>query len=338
MKNILLYVFVLFGLGLSAQTVTCPADTDLGTYDCFNINDLPDLPGNIDEAMAEPYNIEISGATESTRITSEDSGTVFYCVGDDREITREVIVYEDLDFDFTYDVGEEIASCFYTITTVPDTECPIFDFIPPNDEVFECGVDIGDLSITGIATMTDNCPILNLSESVFYADAVSGTPCERIIQRSWEAVDACGSTTGLCERNILSVEQRFTVVDTQPPTFTPPPDVSLDCGTDPSTADTGNILDALDLCTGTTVESILNPTPEVTGCTSVYTKIWNVSDDCGNSAIHNQLITINCGCDGQITVYMSPEGIAYDAPEGGNVVDVTNGTLTEGECGGCDQP
>lgn len=338
MKNILLYVFVLFSFGLSAQTVTCPPDTDLGVFDCTVIGDVPDVPNSVEEAEMPPYDIQISDATESTRIDWDDSGNIFFCETDPREVTRIITIYNDTDFSFTYDpvIDEVIGTCTYTITTIPDLETPIFT--APIDYIANCvdgyEANVGDVS----ATVSDNCPTntADRQADAFFADAIAEGGCNGslIVTRSWTAVDACGNTSEPQTQTIV-------VEDVTGPEFTVPEDVTLPCGTDPSTADTGDVTDAIDLCDDSEIEVNGIIVPDLTivdGCTTIYTKSWGAVDDCGNPTVKSQLITISCGCDGQITVYMSPEGIAYDAPEGGNVVDVTNGTLTEGQCGGCDQP
>jgi len=107
-------VCCLFCLTTNAQTVTCPSNLDLGSFDCNTIGTVPSQVNSIEAAMAD-YGIEITGALPETGVTTIDSDIVFYCESDAREVTREVIVYNDANFDFQYNPGEEVAICTFTI-------------------------------------------------------------------------------------------------------------------------------------------------------------------------------------------------------------------------------
>lgn len=112
-----------------STSIVCPENTFLGVYDCNNIADVPEQPFQIGEAMAPLYNIQIEGDLPiSTRVTTQDDNIIFYCESDARIVNQEVIIYEDVNINFVYDVGEEIGSCNYTVET---KRSPIPDFMAP---------------------------------------------------------------------------------------------------------------------------------------------------------------------------------------------------------------
>jgi len=132
---------------VKAQTVVCPADTDLGTYDCTNFDDLPNQGVIIGGIIGPPYNIQVTGSSPATSVTTIDSDLIFYCESNAREITRSVIVYNDNNFNFVYDTGEEVGICDFTISTIADDNGPVFTV--PQGIALPCGSDPLDNSIAG---------------------------------------------------------------------------------------------------------------------------------------------------------------------------------------------
>jgi len=276
-----------------SQTITCPSSTNLGTYDCTNIEDVP-LPVNmIEEAMAAPYNISISGISDATRVITQDSGTIFYCNDDDRMITRTIIIYNDNNFNFVYDPGEEVGMCDFQISTEPDVTAPTFT--APTAATTTCALGY-DPNTTGDITVVvdDACPVANVSDYVFFADAVADGSClgELIVTRSWTAVDPCGNTSE-------PQTQMIVVMDDEGPVFTVPADVTIDCGDDPNDlALTGTVTDAMDECdpSDILVNGIIIPdlTMENTPCpgSTTYTKRWGAVDNCGNPTTADQTIVV----------------------------------------------
>jgi len=300
LKTFLAFVVCCFiSLSGFSQTVSCPPITGLGTFDCTTIgvdfSEVPDSPSTPEEAMAAPYNIGIDGVTSTTRVHVEDSGSIFYCEENDRVVTRMITIYDDANFNFIYDAGEEIADCNFTINTVADVIAP--QFAAPSEFIANC-VDGYDPDVAGDVTVVsdDECPVYNVSEYVFFADAVADGRCmgELIVTRSWTAVDPCGNTSE-------PQTQMIVVMDTEGPVFTVPPDIELDCSVtlddlnaDPSL--TGMVTDAMDLCDPSeiTVNSVIIPDliQENTPCpgATTYTKRWAAIDDCGNPTTLDQMI------------------------------------------------
>lgn len=126
--------------------------------------------------------------------------------------------------------------------TVVDNEAPTFT-VPANVTI-ECSDDPDDLTITGnVTNVEDNC---DPNPVASYTDVENLTGCggyTGTITRTWTVTDGCGNAT--------SQTQIITVVDTTPPTFTTPADVTIECEDDPNDLDlTGNVTDAMDNCTG----------------------------------------------------------------------------------------
>lgn len=295
---IAVFLSIFFSASAIAQSdVTCPVVTDLGIFDCSTIDNVPAPPNNIEEAAAAPYNLVVTNTTASTRVDSDDSGSIFYCTTDARSITRTVRVYEDTNFDFSYTEGEPSTTCTYTISTTEDTTPPVFT-APPSIEL-SCDVDISDESVTGLIVTIDdeNCPVNDISDYTFYADAITeNSPCSgsSVIVRSWTAVDPCGNTSE-------PQTQTITLTDAVGPEFTVPDDVTLDCGADVTDLTlTGDVTDESDNCDGSSNLDAqfadAETTTETVDCTEITTILrkWGLVDACQNPTVKDQIITIRC--------------------------------------------
>jgi len=201
-------------------TIICPNNTFLGIFDCMNIEDVPDLPGNLEEAMASPYNIQIEGdLTPTVRVDSNDDGIIFYCESDSRSVNRSVIIYDDINLNFIFDVGEQIGACNYTIETIPDLT-PMGLTIPPDIEL-ACGIE-PETDNTGNANYDNSdCPVRFVSDPTFYTDEVIVNGGVTTIQRSWSASDPCGN---------ISEPQIQIITINCAPVCVPPNTGTFDCG------------------------------------------------------------------------------------------------------------
>ena len=189
------------------------------------------------------------------------------------------------------------ATCIQTITvednTPPAISCPM-------DLTIECDQP-SDPSATGIATATDNCTtaadivIISSDETT-----QSNTGCGQydfVITRTWTATDDCG--------NVTSCTQRISVIDTQGPSITGPPDVNnLVCNTDPIPAAQtpvefialgGTIADNCSNLTEINVSHVDNPPNQalLNFCSAdpadrTLTRTYTVTDICGNTSVCEQ--------------------------------------------------
>jgi len=299
-KLLLLFSICICCLTTNAQTVTCPSNLDLGLFDCNTIDDVPTQVNSLEDATSV-YGIEISGALDETGVTTMDSDIVFYCESDAREVTREVIVYNDGNFNFQYDAGEEVSICTFTISTEADTTAPVFT--APGDFETTCAMGT-DPEITGFPDLmpNDGCPDLTV-DNVNKSDAPPTTgSCagEKIFVRSWTATDPCGNANE-------PQTQTITILDETGPDFTVPDDITVPCGTDPGdVAVTGDVTDGYDECEdtdvtvqGRIVDDLTQEDTQDTPCPgfTTFTKIWGAVDGCGNATTKEQLIIVECPAD-----------------------------------------
>jgi hypothetical protein len=163
----------------------------------------------------------------------------------------------------------------YVEITVEDGTPP--EITCPGDIILECPADI-DPTNTGSATATDNC---DDAPVITFSDSVSGS-CPGIIERTWTATDASGKSN--------SCMQVITVADTTQPSITCPADVTLECPADTSVAANGTATGS-DSCGGVIITHSDTWAPAC-GNTGTLTRIWTATDECGNSAICVQTITV----------------------------------------------
>ena len=143
-----------------------------------------------------------------------------------------------------------------------------------------------DPSNTGTATATDDH---DPNPTITYSDSETAGSCpqEKIITRTWSAMDDCGVTADCV--------QTITVVDDIDPVITCPANLTIDCSasTDPSNTGTATATDDCD------------PSPTVTYADAVtgdvITRTWTATDACGNTAQCVQTITIEDTTDPVVT-------------------------------------
>ena len=143
-------------------------------------------------------------------------------------------------------------------------------------------------NVTGTATAADGCG----SVVVAYSDTVSNScGLSKTVWRLWTAVDQCGNAT-----NKL---QTITVVDTQKPVISIP-NVTVQCVGDVPAAHT--TLGAFRAAGGTATDnsgntnlgfSLMSDSGLVGLCPGVVTRVYRVTDDCGNFAETSQKITVS---------------------------------------------
>uniref|UniRef100_UPI002621CFEF gliding motility-associated C-terminal domain-containing protein n=1 Tax=Winogradskyella sp. TaxID=1883156 RepID=UPI002621CFEF len=191
------------------------------------------------------------------------------------------------------DECNNMTSLFQTITVV-DTTDPTFTV--PADITIECDVNPDDLSITGdVIDEADNC---STGLEATYTDNVADGSCANasIITRTWTLVDECN--------NMTSLFQTITVVDTTDPTFTVPADITIECDVNPDDLSiTGDVTDEADNCS-TGLEATYDDNVANGSCAneSIITRIWTLTDECGNDIEQTQIITVVDTTDPTFTV------------------------------------
>ena len=210
----------------------------------------------------------------------------------------------------------------------------VIDTVPP---VINCPADItvecdeSKLPVhTGSATATDNC---DPAPAVTYSDGANLCGCGLYtgkIMRTWTATDACGNSSHCA--------QVITVVDTKPPTVTPPASMTVECD------GLGNVAalnawkagaTANDTCTGALTPVYVQES-NVPGCGGelVITAHWTATDACGNVGTSaSRTFTIDDTtppvidtCPGNITVNADAGQCSASVTFGGATAhDVCNG-------------
>jgi hypothetical protein len=113
-----------------------------------------------------------------------------------------------------------------------------------------------------------------------YRETSSGS-CPRVITRIWTAADSCGAS--------VSATQTITVIDTQAPAMTCPPDATIACGasTDPAETGTATATDC-----GDATPTVRYSDEVIGNCPGTITRTWTAEDNCGNSSVCVQRIAI----------------------------------------------
>ncbi len=192
------------------------------------------------------------------------------------------------------------------------------EFIVPDNITVDCHEDIEDTNITGTVTMiTDNCDTTGIIidyEDVITPSFICAGPFR--IVRTWTLTDGCGNAT--------EKKQFIQFIDTIPPAFSAPPDITLNCETDiDDLTITGTVTDTTDNCgTGfllVSYQDSLVTNPVCAGNSTIY-RTWTASDDCGNIATDQQILTLE---DNQLPVFTTPEDITLECS-----TDVSNLIIT----------
>jgi hypothetical protein len=184
---------------------------------------------------------------------------------------------------FTDETGQPVDPCLVPSPTILiDGTDPVIAC--PPDVTVECHAST-DPSNTGTATATDN---LDDNPVVTYSDTPDLSGCGAYtgtITRTWTATDCAGNTE--------TCVQVITVVDTTDPVITCPADVTIECdefGRPPETPGTAT---ATDNCDGD-VTITYSDSSAAGACAqaSVITRTWTATDDCGNTDVCVQVITV----------------------------------------------
>ncbi len=206
------------------------------------------------------------------------------------------------------------------VISVEDTTPP--DLTLPGDLTVECGESTDTLE-TGTATAMDICGMVTITFSDAFEAACGNTGT---ITRTWTATDECGnSSTG---------DQTITIEDTTDPVFETdlPEDITVECDNIPAALVlTAN--DVSDNCSAAADITIDFMETTVDGsCVgeSVITRTWTIEDECGNTAQHVQVVTVEdntapvLSCQ-DVTIQLDEDGFAT-IDDGGliNLVSVSD--------------
>jgi hypothetical protein len=163
-------------------------------------------------------------------------------------------------------------SSFVQNITISDLAGPVF--AGPNNVSAPCDNYGGIIDVTA----TDNCS--GVVEVEIAGESISGSGCSRVVTRTYSATDGCGNTS--------TFVQTIQLTDDVEPTVTNPPvAVTRDCN-QPIPAYTPIWTDNCDA----SVTSEMVETAFTIGCTTIITRAYTGTDDCGNATTVNYVVTL----------------------------------------------
>jgi hypothetical protein len=189
---------------------------------------------------------------------------------------------------------EAVGNVFFDISnvnfTTGDNTDPTFT-APPNITINKDANCNYNASTTITGDVTDEADNCDNTLNATFTDGTEIGSCdgETRIYRTWTLTDDCGNTT--------SHVQEILVTDITPPTFTEPADITIykdaNCDHDASVGVTGDVTNEDDNCDNTLDATFTDVTVDGSCIGELFiTRTWSLSDDCGNTTTHDQLITV----------------------------------------------
>ena len=283
-------------------TLACPPNAN----GVANLNQCTTLIPNIDAVFSDncpaaQLSYVVTGATNASGIGQLSNNLPF-------QAGINTVEYRVSD-------GSNVVSCQFVVN-VADTQAPTAS--NPTDMVgVQCYGDIPLPDPAVVTTEADNCgtpSVVFLSESAIGGSSCPGNPL--IVSRIYRVIDAFG--------NSATVTQTILVADSTPPVFTGiPADITVSCGTIPAV---GAVM-ASDNCRAPVDITYLGQTRTDGPCTDTYTltRTWQARDNCGNTAIASQIISVQDVIAPVFTLI--PANVTVDCqsiPSAGNPVATDN--------------
>jgi gliding motility-associated-like protein len=198
----------------------------------------------------------------------------------------------DANVTVTYNQTQQGTGCPYTLTrtwtatddcgnsithtqiiTVSDTQNPTWASALPQNMTLQCSSQV---PAPATLTATDNC---DANVTVTYNQTQQGTGCPYTLTRTWTATDDCG--------NSVTHTQLIMVDDNTPPVFVEPADLTVSCGNLPAPVAPA----VSDNCDTSLTVNYLQLVSNL-ACGQEVKRIWTATDDCGNVAVTEQIITV----------------------------------------------
>jgi len=154
----------------------------------------------------------------------------------------------------------------------------------PADITVHCIANLPAADVSLITNAADNC---TANPTVTHAGDVSdlGT-CPEVITRTYNIADACG--------NNIDVTQLITIQDDTDPTASNPVPLTVECLSLVPVPNTGVVTDAADNCTAIPTVAFVSESSDANTCNGeVITRVYSVTDDCGNSIDVTHTITVD---------------------------------------------
>ena len=194
------------------------------------------------------------------------------------------------------DACGNVSAAYTQVITIIDTQAPVWttavNFL---NRTVQCSDAAGIAAAQALfPAATDNCDT-DVTNIVKTAGAfVAGTcPEAGSYTNTWTVTDACGNVSA-------AYTQVITIIDTQAPTFTRPPDDVIcrnaDCSFDISPGITGDVNDENDNCSTNLNATYLDDASGAADCdkAGIILRTWSLIDHCGNAAANQiQIIRVN---------------------------------------------
>jgi len=145
----------------------------------------------------------------------------------------------------------------------------------------QCIEDVPAPNIAVISDAADNCstPIVS-----FISDISDNQSCPETITRTYRVTDFCG--------NFIDVPQIIIIGDDIAPTASDLATVNLQCIDELPEPDINLVTDETDSCSIPTV-AFVSDTSNNQACSETITRLYSITDDCGNTSTVTQLFIIN---------------------------------------------
>ncbi|MCA0153252.1 Ig-like domain-containing protein, partial [Winogradskyella vincentii] len=196
----------------------------------------------------------------------------------------EIITSDRFDFDSTPNNNDPSEDDYATATlTVTDNTDPTWTSTLPVDATYQCNA----VPIPVTLTATDNCGTATVNFNEVRTDGFCSS--YYTLTRTWTATDCCGL-------NSIQHVQTITVVDTIAPEANPTNPILVQCFSEIPAQDPNEITGETDNCTSDVTVAFLsesdNGSPGTIASPYILTRIYRVSDDCGNYIDVPQTITV----------------------------------------------
>ncbi|MBT8278730.1 MAG: gliding motility-associated C-terminal domain-containing protein [Bacteroidia bacterium] len=159
-------------------------------------------------------------------------------------------------------------------TTLPTASNPVSISV-------DCIGNVPSPDINVVTDATDNCSVPTV---LFVSEVSDNNSCPEAITRTYSITDDCGNT--------ITVTQIIVINDTILPTASNPSDIIVECMSDVPVPNVNVITDEADNCS-VPVVAFVSEQADGNTCPINITRIYSVTDDCGNSIELTQNIIVN---------------------------------------------
>jgi len=235
-----------------------------------------DTPSDINIACVN--DIPIPDTNIITNVTDNCSTTTVSFISDvsDNNICPETITR-------TYRVSDDCGNItdIIQLIIISDTIDPTAS--NPTTLNVQCIGDVPDPDISVVTDEADNCSITTVA---FVSDVSDNQTCPETIIRTYSVTDGCG--------NSINVSQTIIVNDTINPTASNPVTIQVSQSSQVPNPDVLVVTDEADNCSIPTV-TFLSEASDNQNCPETITRIYRVTDDCGNfiDVVQNIIISDN---------------------------------------------